>query len=227
MNKDDALIQQLEDSLRDSLKHQIIDLNVHLTDGTVYLTGFVDCLTDKIQAGKVVQNYVPNIRFENNLTIAMNGSITDKQLQEQTVDNLRHCEFADRVENVGIKVEGGSGTLIGSVRTLSDEIKALEVARQTTGLKDVASNLNIETSANIYDNNILKSIIAEALNDSDLSRHSIIPNVDRGIVTIEGMVDHRYEVEMAGDLIANIEGVIKIKNHLRNREDDKDLPGIN
>jgi osmotically-inducible protein OsmY len=45
-------------------------------------------------------------------------------------------------------------------------------------------------------------------------------------VTLEGMVDHRYEVEMAGELIANVDGVIKIKNHLRNRQDDGEDPYV-
>lgn len=226
MNKEAELVQDLETALRDNLKHQIIDLNVHSTDGVVYLTGFVDCLADKIKVSKIVQNYVPNIRFENDLTIAMNGEITDKQLKEQTEDNLRHCEFSNRLKNVGVKVEGGSATLIGNVRTLSDEIKALEVTRQTIGLKDVASNLNIETTNDMYDDATLTSKVQKALSDSALARHSIIPIIERGIVTIDGMVDHRNEVEMAGDLIADVEGVLKIRNHLRNREDDKDNPYI-
>lgn len=226
MDKENELVRKLETTLRDNLKHQIIDLNVHSSNDTVYLTGFVDCLADKIQASKVVQNYIPNIRFENNLTIAMNGNITDKQLQEQTEDNLRHCEFSDRLINVGVNVDGGSATLIGNVRTLSDEIKALEVTRQIVGLKDVASNLTIETANEINDDATLTSRVQQALSDSALARHSIIPTIEKGIVTIEGMVDHRHEVEMAGDLIADVDGVIKIRNHLRNRKDDGDNPYI-
>lgn len=224
MSKNTELVQKLETALNDYLKSQIIDLNVNYTDGKVYLTGFVDCLTDKLQASKIVQNYVPNIRFENNITISMNGNISDKQLQEQTEDNLRHCQYAHRLKNVGVKVEGGSATLIGNVRNLSDEIKTLEVARQTIGLKDVVSNLNIETTNGIYSDEIIGNTVVEALSHSDLARHSIIPNVKKGIVTLEGTVDHPYEVEMAGDLIADIDGVSKIKNHIRNREDDKDNP---
>ena len=108
-----------------------------------------------------------------------------------------------------------------NVNTLADEIKALEVTRQTIGLKDVVSNLNIETAEEMYDDALLKSMVQQALNDSDLDRHSIIPIVKNGVVTLEGLVDHRYEVEMAGELIANVEGVIKIRNQLRNRQDDE------
>lgn len=226
MNREAELVQKIETALRDHLKDQVIDLNVHSTDEIVYLTGFVDCLADKIQASKIVQNYVPNIRFENDLTIAMNGDLTDKQLKDQTEDNLRHCEFAHRLESVGVKVNGGSATLIGNVRTLADEIKALEITRQIVGLKDVVSNLNIETAQEMYDDPSLASSVQQALSDSALARHSIVPKVDKGIVTIDGMVDHRHEVEMAGDLIADVEGVLKIKNHLRNREDDEDVPNI-
>ncbi|NLK97458.1 MAG: BON domain-containing protein [Epulopiscium sp.] len=226
MDRDNELVHTIETALRENLKHQVIDLNIHATDGTVYLTGFVDCLADKIQAEKVVQNYVPKVRFENNLTIAMNGNISDKELKEQAEDNLRHCEFADRLKSVSVQVEGGSATLVGNVNTLADEIKALEVTRQTIGLKDVVSNLNIETAEEMYDDALLKSMVQQALNDSDLDRHSIIPIVKNGVVTLEGLVDHRYEVEMAGELIANVEGVIKIRNQLRNRQDDGEDPYV-
>ena len=41
MDRDNELVHTIETALRENLKHQVIDLNIHATDGTVYLTGFV------------------------------------------------------------------------------------------------------------------------------------------------------------------------------------------
>ncbi len=218
MDRDSQLVHNIKAALEDQLQADGMDINIEVKKNNVHISGFVDCLSDKIEAMKIVQSFEDVRKIENNITIVMDGSLTDKQIKEKIEAGLRHCVNAHHLKNVSARVEGGAATLIGSVRVLADEVRALEVAREVLGVKHVASNIRIETADTLSDDATLTSRVQQSLNTSTIAHHSIKPRVHAGIVTLSGIVNTNYETELAGELIANVEGIVKIKNQLEKRE---------
>ena len=214
MDHDSLMVRDIKHALEEELQQDAMDINVESKNGNVHLSGLVDSLRDKLIAEEIVKQFDIH-KLENNITISMDGSISDKELKERIEMNLRKGPNSMNLKNVGVQVEGGSATLIGQVRSLADEIAALEITRGVEGIKHTASILNIGSQDFIFDDASLVNRIEDALANSALVGTTRIKiAVDHGIATLTGTVEKPYEIEIAGELAAHVEGIQKVKNEL-------------
>ena len=139
----------------------------------------------------------------------------DKQIH---VDVLEELEWDTRVKHadLGVRVEGGLVTLIGSVASWAEKIAAQEAAHRVTGVLDVANDLKVEVPAGAvrHDPEIAKAVRA-ALTANVLVPHARIrTTASGGIVTLEGTVDHWAEYDDAARTVRHVLGVREVINRI-------------
>lgn len=200
--------------LKDKMASSYEDINVECKDGIVRLSGIVDVLSEKLSAQKIVSSIEGIKKIENNITIATDGYIPDSDIE--TYVQLKLKNSSDLV-NISPKAKGGAVTLIGHVKTYNIEQDAIELAQQARGVKSVTSNIKIESEGK-YDNSQITSSISQVLNSNRINTSNLRTSVKNNTVTLNGFVQNRYELELAEELISKIEGVGKVKNHLKTQD---------
>lgn len=214
MDRDSQLVDSIKQALEDELKADSMDINVEVKNGNVHLSGIVDDLRDKLQAQDIVKQFNNIHRIENNITVAMDGSISDKELKERIELELRRGHNSMHLKDVGVKVSGGAATLVGQARTLADEITALEIVRSIKGVKHAASTIKIGNRDFNFDDISLVNRVQQALSNSAIQDTDVEVTVSHGIAKLTGVVETQYQVELAGEIAAHVEGIQKVRNEL-------------
>jgi len=214
MDRDSQLVHNIKQAIEDELKADSMDINVEVKNGNVHLSGIVDDVRDKLQAQDIVKQFNEVHRIENNITLAMDGNISDKDLKERIELQLRRGHNSMNLKDVGVKVSGGAVTLIGQARTLADEITALEIARSIKGVKHVASTVNIGNQDFHFDDISLVNRVQQALSNSAIQNTGVQVSVSHGVAKLTGLLETEYEVELAGEIAAHVEGIQKVRNEL-------------
>ncbi|WHH61182.1 BON domain-containing protein [Petroclostridium sp. X23] len=216
MDKDAKMTKIIKDNLEEKMGASSMDINVEYQNGFVHLSGFVDVLAEKKYAEEILKGMDGIHNIENNLTISMDGELSDNHIMAELDRTIKHSKYASNLRRVSSKVSGGSATLTGAVSTLADEMHAIELARSVRGIKDVASNLDI-TSSHSYDDATLKNKINQVLSGTRLSIPDIQTDVSNGKVTLKGYVATAKDMELAIELAADVEGVSHVSNRLKIR----------
>ncbi|NLY42382.1 MAG: BON domain-containing protein [Clostridiaceae bacterium] len=216
MDKDSKMVKKIKDLLESKMGASAMDINVEYQNGFVHLSGFVDVLAEKTFAEEIIKGMDGIHNIENNLTVCTDGEISDRHITAEIDKAIKNSSYAVNLRNVSSKVSGGSATLLGSVNTLADEMHAIELAKKVRGVKNVVSNLDIVSVRN-YDDATIKNKINQVLSQTHLGIPGIKSEVNNGKVTLRGYVPSIRDMEMAIELVADVEGVAHISNKLKVR----------
>lgn len=138
---------------------------------------------------------------------------TDLQLQDAVHAELEWDPMVDAAD-IGILVEDSVVTLTGRTKTYPEKWAAEQAALRVKGVRAVANE--IETKILPECERTDTDIARAALNA--LSWNVYVPidkiklNVEQGWVTLEGIVEWRFEREVAENAISHIHGVRGISN---------------
>lgn len=213
---DEKIMKMIKETLDKEMSESALDINVYCRDGFVTLTGMVDTLSEK-RAAEEIATSVQGIKgIGNNLTISTDGTITDKQVEAEVIEKLRDSEFKDGLTGVSAKVERGIAILKGSVKTLRDRNRAVNEAEKALGVKDVVSNIEIE-SARRFDDISIANKLTQQFANADLSIPDLVTDVRKGVVHLYGHVNGRDDMELAVEIAEGVEGVTKVHNALNLR----------
>ena len=215
MNENSKIVKMIKNKLEEKMGASAMDINVEYQNGFVRLSGFVDVLAEKTFTEEIVGTIDGIKDIENNITICMDGEVTDSHITAEIDRNFKQSKISNHLKKVSTKVCGGSAVLRGSVNTLGDELRAIELAKQARGVKDVVSNLDILSSRR-YDDATLKSKINQIFSNT----HDIDLSVNKGKVTLKGHVKNAGDMEAAIELAADVEGVTHVTNQLKVRKKD-------
>jgi hyperosmotically inducible protein len=140
---------------------------------------------------------------------------------------------------VNVDTRNGVVTLTGDVDSPLAKERAVQIARNTDGVRDVVDNITVTESAptgglydrsdadrgtgNIGDNvrnitgdaGITSAVKAKLLADSMVSGLRIDVDTNDGVVTLTGTVKSKAEADRAVMLTRNTEGVTTVVNNLR------------
>jgi len=140
----DREIEELaRQALRADTRVDTGEVDVHVEDGTAFLTGAVDSAAERLavvedlEATRGVQDVVDDLVLRNYV------ERTDEELREA----VRHALARDMSVNLElISVEASSGrvTLTGKVDSYSEKNAAEDVAWWTSGVTEVVSHLEVE-----------------------------------------------------------------------------------
>jgi hyperosmotically inducible protein len=124
------------------------------------------------------------------------------------------------IKSLGISATTVNGVvrLTGTVPNLAMNDRAISVAKETSGVKEVISELEIKPSSKaanlISDSSITSKIKAKYLADADIKALDVHVETTNGMVTLTGNVPNDYVKNHAISLAKDVEGVKEVKSKL-------------
>jgi hyperosmotically inducible protein len=151
-------------------------------------------------------------------------STADQRAQERISREVRHelvmLPQLSIFDNLAYKVDGGTVTLLGQVKNAVLKDSAEKAVKSIEGVERVDNQIEIlPPSPN--DDRIRRGVALAIFNDSQLFRYSMgaVPPihiiVNRGHVTLEGVVDNQTDKNVAGIRANGVPGVFSVTNNLR------------
>lgn len=140
---------------------------------------------------------------------------TDKEIQLDVLAEIaRDLRF--KPAELGVEVDAGVVTLVGTVTSYPKLAAAAEIAGDVPGVKDVANKLTVEIAPYaVRDDTRIAQAVRNALEwDTTVPEERIDSVVRNGAVTLTGTVDFWYERQAAADSVRNLLGVKFVNNHI-------------
>jgi osmotically-inducible protein OsmY len=191
-------------------------VHIGAENGIVRLSGTVRSAGEKDLAATIARAIPGVMSVENDLTVATEGEITDRELRAAIEDALAHDPALLR--RVGCIVDDGIATLVGHITDAAQEQKAMQIAGSIAGIEQVMSALEIAgivpDAALPPDDPTLLDALAQRLDCSGLVIRNRVLRVDHGVARLEGVVRTPAERERAGLAAAAVAGIRAVKNHL-------------
>lgn len=212
----------LDHSISTSIKSEIIkqmpdsskDIHVETREGSVILKGAVNVLYEKLKCEEIAKKVDGVIKVENDITITLDGSASDKELTELLNKNLRSEDHKTDFIGVTGKVNGGSAILVGETDTEALRKAALVEASRTYGIKDVVNNISV--TGHSEDINLSNKIFEE-LTKNNIDTSDMTHTVARNEVTLNGYARNEEDIKRIVDIIENIKSIKHVKNKLKPR----------
>lgn len=195
-------------------------VHVSAENGVVLLTGTVWSAGQKQAAEEATRRVHGIAGIQNDLTVAMEGEISDAELRAAILDALaRQPELAPRV---GCSVGDGVVTLVGHIRDAAEEQQAIRIAGSVRGVEQVVSALEIAEivpgeGALPVDDATLVGKVADALDKLGFDVADRVIRVDQGVATLTGRVTTARERQCAAEAAASVPGVRALRDRLTER----------
>ena len=140
---------------------------------------------------------------------------TDKQIQLDVLAEIDR-DWRFKQAELGVEVDDGIVTLLG---TVSSYVKLTDAARVAAGIPDVrgvANKLSVQVSPELAldDTGIAKRVRNALEWATDVPDTRIETVVRNGIVTLTGTVDHWHQRRSAVDAIGRIAGMRFVNDHI-------------
>ena len=140
---------------------------------------------------------------------------SDHDLQLEVIAEIeRDWRFAPA--ELGVEVDNGIVTLIGTVSSYLKVGEAAEIAARIPGVRGVANKLTVKLASSVL---IDDTKIAEAARTA-LTWDSVVPEerieivVRHGVVTLTGTVEYWYQRRSAVDVVKRLSGVTNVNDHI-------------
>jgi osmotically-inducible protein OsmY len=140
----------------------------------------------------------------------------DLILQREVTDEIE-WEPAVDAAHIGVAARDGIVTLTGHVSSFSEKLAAERAARRVKGVKAVALDLDVElpSSKKTADDEIAARAVKLLEWDIIVPSGQIAITVDRGIVTLTGQVDWKYQRDEAEADVWKLSGVRDVVNAVK------------
>lgn len=232
-------------------------IDVTTDNGVVTLTGTVDDENARKQAVEIAKNTDGVVRVEDRLSIgpvATTGTSTTREAGEtaaRTADRagdalssawvttkIQSQYFADDIvkgRRIDVTTNNGVVSLSGTVESEAERQKALQIARNTEGVRRVEDRLQVapqgasagadsrETMARaerdlteqMSDAGVTARVQSKFFLDDTVKARNINVNTADGVVTLEGQVAGEHEKEQAISLARSVDGVKDVQDRLQ------------
>lgn len=198
-------------------------IQVEVKGDRAAIWGMVDSLAEKDFFGSRVGRIDGVREMDNSLTVANDGLIEDKDVEEGINERFRNSNFED-ITHLGCRVSRGIATLLGHVETQSTERLAKRLASQVRGVKEVRSEIQFLEKA--VDDATLVNRVENAMVASPwVDAQEIETEARNGLITLTGMVNTQEEMEWAVETAYQVPGVKAVVSEImtRHRSQGDDL----
>lgn len=145
---------------------------------------------------------------------------SDSELQRDVMAELEWEPSIDHAE-IGVAVTAGVVTLSGYVKTYAEKIAAEKAARRVAGVRAIAEEIKVHFASEpmMADHEIAKRLLDMMSWTVSIPTDKVKVKVERGWVTLSGIVDWDYqrrEAFRAASRVAGVAGVtndIEVKQH--------------
>ncbi len=148
---------------------------------------------------------------------------TNEALQKDVQDAIKWEPLLNAAE-IGVTVKDSVVTLTGVVDSYMKKAEAEDAAKSVAGVKAVVEKIEIKFGDKIIDDNTIADEILNAYKwNWKIPSNKIKVKVERGCVTLEGLVEWNYQKENARKIVSFLEGVkcvtnkIEIKSEVDNK----------
>lgn len=117
-------------------------------------------------------------------------------------------------DDVAIAVKDGVVTLSGFVSTYDEKFEVEKTVKRVYGVKAVADEMQIKGGSERTDPEIARDAVRALEYHIDVPSEEIVLTVKDGWIRLEGVVENRYQKEMAGSVVRNLKDVRGIMNNL-------------
>ena len=140
---------------------------------------------------------------------------TDTQLQSDVMAELKWDPSFNAAE-IGVEVKNGVVTLSGHVDKYAEKWAAEKAAQKVTGVKALAIELdiNLPGSSNRSDADIARTAENVLEWTTNWPKDHVKVMVEKGWVTIIGMVDYEYQRQLASSAVRHLMGVTGVSNQV-------------
>ena len=118
------------------------DISVTAEKGIVVLTGSVDSMREKAEAGDVTNSVSGVTDVINNLKVGLSGNVNDEIVENDIRDAFRRNAMIDD-KKIDVKVNKGVARLSGEVPSYLSKREVYQTALFTTNVADVIDNIII------------------------------------------------------------------------------------
>jgi osmotically-inducible protein OsmY len=142
-DKDDILVKSDAEKVLACTVDTGKQVSVSVTDGIVTLEGTIDSYWRKGRVEDLVASIDGVLEINNNIAVAPQEKPVDSALKSEIVSALARLDIRD-MKNIDVMVKDGVVTLSGSVPTWTTAFDIEDIARYTSGVVDIKSNLSVE-----------------------------------------------------------------------------------
>ncbi|MDA8234365.1 MAG: BON domain-containing protein [Clostridia bacterium] len=213
MANDFKLQEEIRSLLKNRMNLSAYDINIEIEDGRVSLSGVVDVLAEKNQAGEMVSRLPWVKKVDNNLTIAMEKGIEDKQIAQEVLAKFEELGIDPR--HIGVEASHGMVKLVGNVAAAAESLAALRAAEKVRGVKEVLSALKLAEESTRDDATITNAVETALSRSDEVDVRDVMTETKNGTVYLSGWVDSQQQIDAAVALANSVTGVKKVHNHLR------------
>jgi osmotically-inducible protein OsmY len=137
---------------------------------------------------------------------------SDNQLKQDVEDELRWDPKVNAAQ-IGVRVEKGAVSLLGSVDTYAEKWAAADAAKRVGGVRTVAQDLEVRVLREHAqsDSNIANAVQTGLKWDVFVPK-AVTARVERGWVTLEGEVPWNYQRDAAERAVRYLAGVVGVSN---------------
>lgn len=206
----ETLADQINEELNQNEALAPYALKARVSDnGVVQVQGIVDVFEEKRQAEELIWRFPGVKQVENDITVCTDGGIDDEDVEFEVSEELRaNPEVPD---TVGAKVNGGDVQLVGSVKSFSEMVEAVETAGKARGVRDVHSQLRMAEEPD--DTHIVNHIQMALLEEMGVRPGKVQINSEEGMVTLQGHLA-KPEAALAEAIASRQPGVRSVRNML-------------
>jgi len=159
-------------------------------------TGGYAAVTDERSMGRMVDDST------------ITSHINSEMIQDSTV----------KARQIDVDTIGGHVTLTGVVGTRAEAKRAVQIAKGVPGVKSVKDNLQIgeKTWGEAFNDKVLGSKIkSKLITEPEIRSLNIDVDVDKGIVTLTGIVGSGYQKRRAIEIARTADGTRKVVDNLK------------
>ncbi|WP_447969209.1 BON domain-containing protein [Nitrospira sp. M1] len=199
-----AIERRLQMDARINAKH----IGVKVENGHAKLFGTVETLEERALATTIGGSLI-GVQSVNN-AIEIERKVGQDRQTRNRIERLLESAMISDNDNITVRATNGTVTLEGTVLQLKDKRKAFRVAQSVSGVKEVENLIQVvdseRTDKEIYNDVILYLMWSPILDIDELKTE-----VNDGIVSLQGSVDHLAHRDVLIIDIENIHGVKEVK----------------
>jgi len=139
--------------------------------------------------------------------------MTDTYLRQAVVDELDFEPSIDAA-NIGVAVENGVVTLTGHVASYAEKIATERAVERVKGVRAIAENIEVRYPGHkqTADDEIAERALSIIGWNVQVPKDSVKIKVEKGRVTLDGVVDWRFQREAAESAVRQLSGVVGLSN---------------
>jgi osmotically-inducible protein OsmY len=141
--------------------------------------------------------------------------INDKSVQQAVLDELEWDPSVDSA-HIGVTARNGIVTLPGHVNSYAEKWSAQRAAGRVLGVKAIAEELAVRYPSEKMegDENLAAKALQALALDIDVPQNRVKVEVDKGWVTLKGVLGWNYQRDAAETDVRKLRGVIGVTNEI-------------